>query len=282
MISGAATAALVELDPVEGGRRPALLAGLAQAGGSMLGPLIAEPLAEWAPDPLRLSFLAMLAATVAAGVCALAIPEPAAGTREPWRIQRPRVPRRIRRDFARVSLTAATVWATLALYLSIVPSYAGELLQTANLALLGAVSAIALASSCLSQVAAQRRRVARRSGQAVGLGLLPAGLVAFAAASPLRSLTVVVAGACAAEAGHGPACLNAQDELNAIAPRERGGEVIAAFIARIYAGVGAAVIATEILDLRVSLAVAVGSVAVVLSAVAAATAAWQAAGAATR
>ncbi|HYX86208.1 MAG TPA: hypothetical protein VE777_14650 [Gaiellales bacterium] len=150
------------------------------------------------------------------------------------------------------------------------------------LALLGAVSAIALASSCLSQVAAQRRRVARRSGQAVGLGLLPAGLVAFAAASPLRSLTVVVAGACAAEAGHGPACLNAQDELNAIAPRERGGEVIAAFVARIYAGVGGAVIATEILDLRVSLAVAVGSVAVVLSAVAAATAAWQAAGAATR
>src|SRR5690242_8290173 len=46
MISGAATATLVELDP-DGGARPALLAGLAQAGGSACGPLLAGVLAEW-------------------------------------------------------------------------------------------------------------------------------------------------------------------------------------------------------------------------------------------
>src|SRR5947199_3566365 len=49
MISGAGTAALVELDPAEDRRRAALLAGLAQAGGSAAGPLFAGVLAQWAP-----------------------------------------------------------------------------------------------------------------------------------------------------------------------------------------------------------------------------------------
>src|SRR5205814_8345455 len=66
MISGAATAALVELDPHDDRRRAALFAGLAQAGGSAAGPLLAGVLAQWAPDPLRLPFLVGLGATVAA------------------------------------------------------------------------------------------------------------------------------------------------------------------------------------------------------------------------
>jgi MFS family permease len=41
MISGAATAALVELDPGDDRRRAAMFAGLAQAGGSAAGPLLA-------------------------------------------------------------------------------------------------------------------------------------------------------------------------------------------------------------------------------------------------
>src|SRR3954452_9652372 len=46
MASSAATAALVELEPARDARRPALLAGLAQAGGSGAGPLVAGLLAE--------------------------------------------------------------------------------------------------------------------------------------------------------------------------------------------------------------------------------------------
>src|SRR5437868_14323429 len=57
MISGPATAALVEFDPLRDEQRPALLAGLAQAGGSAAGPLLAGVLAEWAPAPRQLSFL---------------------------------------------------------------------------------------------------------------------------------------------------------------------------------------------------------------------------------
>src|SRR6185437_4807188 len=51
MISGPATAALVELDPDGDRRRAAMFAGLAQAGGSAAGPILAGVLAQWAPSP---------------------------------------------------------------------------------------------------------------------------------------------------------------------------------------------------------------------------------------
>jgi len=109
MISGPATSALVELDPRRDSKRPALLAGLAQAGGSALGPLVAGVLAQWAPAPLHLPYLILLGTTVIAAAFTVALPEPAARSQERWRVQRPRVPSSIRRDFARVSLSAAKI-----------------------------------------------------------------------------------------------------------------------------------------------------------------------------
>jgi MFS family permease len=272
MVSGAATAALVELDPDGDRRRAALRAGLAQAGGSALGALVAGVLAEWAPLPHRLCYLVLLAATVAAGALVLRVPEAGRGDRG-WHVQWPRVPRGIRADFARVSLTGAVVWAVVALYLSIVPSYAGALLRTSDLALLAAVSALALGASCVAQVAA-RRRGSTRYAQPFGLGLLALGLVALVLASPLHSLVALLAGAVLAGTGHGLGFLEAQEELNRLAPEKRRGEVTAAFIACIYALVGGSVVATGLLDLRFALAASVAAVAVVLGAAAVGAATW--------
>jgi MFS family permease len=275
MISGAATAALVELDPERDGNRPALLAGLAQAGGSGAGPLLAGVLTEWGPAPLHLSYLLVLGLTAAGAAVTFTIPEPAGGDREPWRIHRPRVPSEIRTDFARVSLTAATVWASVALFLSIVPSYAGDLLETENLALLGALGALALAMSCVSQIASQRLDLSGRNTQGAGLLVLAAGLAALVVAAPLKSLALLLVGAVAAGAGHGAGILNAQDELNSIVPEERRGEVTAAFISCIYLVVACSVIGSGLLDEWFSLAVSVAAVAVVLAGIAVTTALWQ-------
>jgi len=185
------------------------------------------------------------------------------------------VPAGIRRDFARVSLTAATVWASVALCLSIVPSYASDLLNTGNLALLGTVSALALGASCAAQLLAQHRRGDPRTAQSTGLVVLAAGLLGLAAASDLHSLAGLLLGAVAVGAGHGVAFLNAQDELNRIAPPEHRGEVTAAFISCIYALVGGAVLTSGLLDVRVSLTIAVSLVAVVLAATALLGAGWQ-------
>ncbi|HZR79524.1 MAG TPA: MFS transporter [Candidatus Binatia bacterium] len=276
MISGAATAALVELDVCGDERRPAMLAGLAQAGGSGLGPLVAGALAEWAPDPLRLSFLALLACTLVAAALVFAlVPREASGDHEPWRIQLPRVPAEIRGDFARVGLAAGTVWGALALSLSIVPSYVEHILATHDLALIGALGALALGSSCIAQLAARRLAPPGRRVQAGGLTILTVGMLALAAAGPLHSLAVLLAGAVCTGAGHGFAFVFAQYELNMIAPSERRGEVTAAFVSCIYVVVATAVIGAGLLDLVLSLNAAVSAVAVGLGAVATATAAWE-------
>jgi hypothetical protein len=275
LVSGAATAALVELAPGSG-QRPALLAGLAQAGGCAVGPMLAGVLAQWAPAPLVLTYLVGLAGLVLAGAGTLAVPEPGEATGEPWRVQLPRIPRGIAADVGRVGLTAAVAWASVALYLSVVPTYVAALLDTDNLALIAAVSALALAASCVAQVGSERLPLPVATAQSVALLLLAVGLVALAVAGPTRSLGVLLTGAVVTGGGHGLGFLNAQHELNDIAPAERRGEVTAAFICCIYALVGGAVIATGLLDLGLSFSASLESVAVVLALTAAGAAVWQA------
>ena len=220
LISGPATAALVEIDPQRETRRPAMLAGLAQSLGSGSGPVLAGVLAQWAPDPLRLCFLVGIAGTVIAGVFTWTALSREHGD-EPWRIQWPRVPAEMRRDFVRLGLTAGLLWASLALYLSVVPSYVAGLLATSNLALLGANSALACFASGAAQIWARRHAGDRRRWQAIGLTVLAAGLVLLVVSSLTHSLATVLIGAVATGLGHGMAFLHAQDELNAVVPGER-------------------------------------------------------------
>jgi MFS family permease len=276
LVSGPATAALVELAPVGSRQRPALLAGLAQAGGCAVGPMLAGALAQWAPAPLVLTYLVGLAGLLVAGAATLAVPEPGEVSGEPWRVQLPRIPRDIAADVARVGLTAAIAWASVALYLSVVPTYVATLLDTDNLALVAAVSAAALAASCVGQVVSERLPLPVARAQAVALAMLAVGLVALAVAGPTASLAVLLTGAAVTGAGHGLGFLNAQHELNDIAPAERRGEVTAAFICCIYALVGGAVIATGLLDLGLSFNASLECVSVVLALTAAGAAAWQA------
>ena len=276
MISGAATAALVELDPHGNRRQAALGAGLAQAGGSALGALAAGVLVAWAPDPLRLCYLVALGFTLVAAGLVLRLPEPGTGAKEPWRPQWPRVPAEIRRPFLRVGLTAGAVWAAMALFLSVVPSYAEHLLHARNLALVAAIAAVALVASFVAQAAVQRVEGSHRRDQALGCALLALGLGGLVAAAPSGSIALLAAGAVVAGAGHGIAFLTAQ-ELNELAPGQRRGEVTAAFIACIYFLVATFVVGSGLLGSIFSLDVAVEAVGGVLIAVALATAAWHAA-----
>jgi MFS family permease len=277
MISGAATAALVELDPERSRRRAALGAGLAQAGGSALGPLAAGLLAEWAPDPLRLCYLVTLGLTLVAAAFVLRLPERRDGEREPWRPQWPRVPAEIRRSFFRVGLTAGTVWAAMALFLSIVPSYGELLLSTKNLAVVGTIAALGLLASFAAQALIKRIEGSHRRDQAVGCILLALGLGGVVAAAPSKSIALLVVGSVLAGVGHGIAFLTAQQELNELAPAERRGEVTAAFIACIYFLVASFVVAAGLLGEFFSLDTSVEAVGSALIAVALGAASWHAA-----
>ncbi|MGC4111532.1 MAG: MFS transporter [Nocardioides sp.] len=274
LISGPATAALVELDPLREQARPAMFAGLAQAVGSGVGPLVSGCLAQWAPAPLHTCYLVGLVGTAVAAGFALALPDSAHGD-EPWRVQWPRVPTAIRTDFVRLGVTAGLVWASLALYLSVVPSYVAGLLATHDLALLGANSALACFASAGTQVWARFHGSEGRRRQALGLALLAAGLVLLVVSALTESLLTVLLGAVVTGVGHGLGFLHAQDELNAIAPPERRAEVSAAFVCCIYVVVGGSVIGVGVLEEAGSLTGAVSVVGGLLTVAALAAAAWQ-------
>jgi MFS family permease len=272
MVTGAATAGLVELEPHGDRGRAALYAVLVQGGGSSAGPLLAGALAQWAPEPRVLCYLVALVLALVAAAAVTTIPEPAPpGGR--WRFQRPSVPFDIRGGFWRASLTATTVWMVAALYLSVVPSYASKLLDTGNLALLGAIAGSLLAASCAAQWIASRRDGAA-GAQPLGLALVAAGLAALVLAFPLHSLAALFASALLGGAGHGLAFLGAQADINELAPIERRGEVTAAFISCIYIGVATSAIGVGLLSTALSLRAAVTIFAAVVGATAIAAIAW--------
>jgi MFS family permease len=275
LVSGPATAALVELDPDPEHGRPALLAGLAQAVGSGTGPLVAGLLAQLAPAPLHLSFWVGAGITLAWLVLVRLQPEPGRLSGEPWHIQWPRVPEVIRSDFWRLGLTGGLVWASLALYLSVVPSYVADLLDTDNLALIGANSALACFASAITQIVAYRNPTPRRPTQAVGLLVLATGLVVLVVSATVDAIVLVLLAALVIGVGHGATFLRTQDELNAVAPADVRGEISAAFVCCIYALVGGAVVGVGLLGEALPLTGSVQVVGALLAAAAFAAAGWQ-------
>lgn len=272
-VVGTAAAALVELHPAGDHSRAALATVLAQSGGSAAGPLVAGALAQWAPAPLHLSYVVSLGATLLAALLVAAIHEPHEPSGE-WRLQRPSVPSGERPRFARVSLTAAAVWAVGSLYLSVIPSYASKLLATHDLALLGAISALMLAAACPVQVLCVRGLLPARATQPAGLVLLVAGLAALVLAFPAQSLALVLVAAVLAGVGLGLGYFGSQAEINQLAPPERRGEVTAAFITCLYTGVSVTVISVGVVSDQLSLRTAVTGASIVIAAVALATTAW--------
>jgi MFS family permease len=274
MLSGAATAALAELVPGGQARRAALLATLAQTGGSAAGVLLAGVLAQWAPAPLVLPFVAGMIACAAAATALWFVPETAKRQPGGLRIRRPHVPREIRGAFIRVGLTGAAVWAVAGLFLSVMPSYAGQLvLHSRNLALLALVAALLLVISCATQLA-MRRGAPPAPAQAAGLTLLAAGLLALVLAAPARSAALLIVGAILAGAGHGAAVLAAQDELTRIVPGGQRAEVSAAFYVCVYFGVAVPAIGIGVLAVATTLFTAVTTFAAVTGGLALAVAAW--------
>ena len=272
-VAGAAAAWLAEAQPPGHEERGALLTTVANAGGCAVGPLLAGALAQWAPAPRVLVYVLWAGVTVACALAVLTLPDsgPARGGR--LRFERPSVPAPIRAAFARASLTGTTVWMVAALFLSVVPSYAEELLATRDLAAVAAIVAVMLACSALAQVVL--RRVPASVGQPLGLGLLIAGLAALVGAFPAHALWLLLLAAVLAGTGHGLGFHGAQAQLNRIAPDERRGALSGAFYACIYLGVGVSAIGVGLLATATSLETAVDVFAAAVGALALATAAWQ-------
>jgi MFS family permease len=133
LISGTASAALLDLRP-ESSITP-VVSSAAPTGGQALGAIGASALAQYAPAPTHLIWWLLIAALIFGIVAVLGMPEP--GTVRPGVVSslRPHVnvPHGAREAFAAALPALVGVWALAALYLSLGPSLAAQLLHSKNL-----------------------------------------------------------------------------------------------------------------------------------------------------
>jgi MFS family permease len=241
--SGALTAALVETEPSGDRARASVLASAMITGGGGIGPILAGFLGEYAPWPLRLTYLAELTLLALAAAAATQLPK--AARRGAWRFNRPRIPAALRRPFALACAVSVLGWAVVALFLAMVPSYATAILHRSDLLLAGTAGGMFLLFAAGTQYAVARVGIAARP--TAGLLLLTIGLGTLAGAGGTRSLWLLLAAAACGGAGQGITFKAALTKVNETAPQESRAEVLSAFYMITYFGVGLPVIGVGLL-----------------------------------
>lgn len=232
-LQGTAAPTLVENDPSEHGRRASTLASALTVGGAAAGPLLAGLLAQYAALALRLAYLIEIGLLASALVVIRTQLAPRR-ERQRWRPRRPAVAAKIRRPFAIAATSAFVAWAVTGLFLSLIPSFVTNVLKHNNLALAGAVVALMLGSSALTQLAAHRLESLR--AQRFGMLVMIAAVSGLIVADSGRSLEVLMISTAFAGIGQGLAFMGSLGDVTEIAPPQRKGDTVASYYVVVYAG----------------------------------------------
>ncbi|AXG76468.1 MFS transporter [Streptomyces paludis] len=253
LLSGAATVTVLELAPPGRRARAGLAATAANMGGLGCGPLLAGLLAQYAPWPLRLPFLAHLALVAGAAVLTWSLPETVA-----QRVRRPRlrapgltVPPEVRGVFVPSALAAFGGFALLGLFTAVAPSFVAQTLGVRNLAVSGALVFSVFLASTAGQ--ALMGRVGVRAGLPAGCLVLVAGLVLVGASLLVESMALLVAGALCGGLGQGLAFRAGLTAVSGAAPPERRGGTVSAFFVIAYLGISVPVVGVGALTLWLGL-----------------------------
>lgn len=193
LVTGAATAAVVELEPEGNWTRGATLAALAFTLGASAGPTITSLALRWTSYAHVWPFLIVIALGLLCMVLLVRAPWPEhVGQRQPdfrmraWRPTPIRVPRQLLGTFFFAAAAICLAWSTGSLYSSLGPSMARDLAGVSDLAIAGLFAAGWQLVAGLSQFASQRQPLNRLL--LAGPLLLIFGLGAMAGAVLLGSV----------------------------------------------------------------------------------------------
>ncbi|MFJ7998201.1 MFS transporter [Streptomyces sp. NPDC096310] len=252
LLSGTATAYVLELAPPGRQARAGLAATAANMGGLGCGPLLSGVLAQYAPWPLRLPFLAHLALVAIASVLTWFLSETVVDRRRPR--PRPRglsLPPGIRGVFVPSALAAFAGFALLGLFTAVAPSFLARTLAVDNLAVTGAVVFSVFLASTAGQ--ALMERLGARAALPGGCLVLVVGLLLVAASLAGRSLPLLVVGALCGGLGQGLAFRAALTAVSGAAPPEHRGATLSAFFVVAYTGISLPVVGVGALTLWLGL-----------------------------
>ncbi|OCI29915.1 MFS transporter [Oerskovia enterophila] len=233
LMSGAGTAAVIDLFPAEKKAAAGTLAVAANTGGLALGTLVAGVLASAAPAPLTIPFAVHLVLCVGA-LLGLATWAPAPARRGRLRIRphRLRVPASIRGAFARAVLAAGAGFSVTGVLTAVTALFLARDLHLDSHALAGFVVFLSFAGMAVGQLVARRMRP--RAALPVGCAGLVLASAALATALAGASLAPLVVAA-AVLGVSGGLCLNAgiATTVEQVPPAHRG-EVSSSFFAGLY------------------------------------------------
>lgn len=253
LLSGAGTVTVLELAAPEHRSRAGFAATAANMGGLGCGPLLSGLLAEYAPHPLSLPFLAHLALVAVACVIVLLLPEPVDGARLRAR-PRPQglyVPSRVRGVFAPASLAAFAGFSLLGLFTAVAPSFVSQTLGITNLAVSGLVVFSVFLASTVGQ--SLTGRVAAGTALPLGCLVLVAGLLLVGASLWVKALPLMVAGAVCGGIGQGLAFRAALTAVGEAAPAAHRAATVSSFFVVAYAGISLPVVGVGALTMWLGL-----------------------------
>ena len=234
-----------------------LLAGLAFAAGTALGPVASGVLAEYVPGMLttpyvlHLALLAWVWHRLRRTVPATTGEE---RVRQRWRPTRPHIPPALRALFLVAGLTGFLAWAVVGVYLALLPALLEQTPHGDHPALTGGVLGSVLVWSLLAQLAGTRRTA--YAAQRYGLAAL-AGSLVLLASTGAASLPATLGSTVLAGIGHGLAYSGAARAVDARTPAGQRAGIGAALYLLFYWGSGAPAVAVGLLTTWMPLTTAV-------------------------
>ncbi|MFJ6749314.1 MFS transporter [Streptomyces sp. NPDC091266] len=253
LFSGAATAAVLELAKPGQEAHAGFAATAANMGGLGCGPLLSGLLAQYAPFPLALPFLAHLLLVAVACVVTWLLPETVRRPGRPsrLRLQGLSLPREVRGVFPASAVAAFAGFALLGLFTAVAPSFVAETLDVHNLAVTGAIVFTVFLGSTLGQ--SLSGRLGARRALPGGCLVLVVGLLLVGTSLAVTSLPVLVIGAVCGGVGQGLAFRAGLTAVSAAAPPEHRGGTISAFFLVAYLGISLPVVGVGALTLSLGL-----------------------------
>src|SRR5579885_3033143 len=249
--AGALTAWIAELEPHGDRVRAAVVASAANLGGLAFGALLAGVLAQFAPWPLRLPYIAFLILLLALSVTLRAVNETVRQpVREFAKLQlRPRigVPRELRLAFVAPAAIAFAAFALGGFYAALAPEVLTRSLHRGAPLIVGGIVALFFASGVFTAVLTRALR--GRNAMLAALILLWIGLGLLTLSEALHSMTLLVLASILTGAAMALGYRGSLQIINEIAPERQRAELVSSYLLVCYTANSLPVIGVGVLSL---------------------------------
>jgi len=249
--AGALTAWIAELEPHGNRGRAAIVASAANLGGLAFGAVLAGALAQFAPWPLRLPYIAflvlLLAMFAALGLVKETVQQPVRSMAELELRPRIGVPRELRLAFVAPAAIAFAAIALGGFYAALAPEMLARSLHRGAPLIVGGI--VALFFACGAAVAVLTHALRGRTAMLAALGLLWVGLGSLTLAEALHSMTLLVLATLLTGAAMALGYRGSLQIINEIAPQQQRAELVSSFLLVCYSANALPVIGVGLLSL---------------------------------